>query len=217
MKTAELSRGVPEKEGYVMFNQDSTFMTILNKAADMVILSVLWCVCSLPLLTIGASSSALYHTAVKVIRQGRGYAFSTFLTSFRQNLKQTIPLTLLLAAFYAALGAGIYLLWPQTESMFANIYIIFSLLCILVLLTAQLHLFPLIGRLRLNRRELITVLTRLVFGHLLKHFLLVCLLPCAVGAGIYYPPLLFIVPAGFSLLGSFLQEPMFHRHINYED
>ena len=87
-----------------MFNQDSTFMTILNKAADMVILSVLWCVCSLPLLTIGASSSALYHTAVKVIRQGRGYAFSAFLTSFRQNLKQTIPLTLLLAAFYAALG-----------------------------------------------------------------------------------------------------------------
>ena len=47
-------------------------MTILNKAADMVVLSVLWCLCSLPLLTLGASSAALYHTAVKVIRQNRG-------------------------------------------------------------------------------------------------------------------------------------------------
>ena len=69
-----------------MFNQDSTLMTILNKAADMVILSVLWCICSLPVVTIGAASSALYHATMKVIRLGRGYAFSTFFTSFRQNL-----------------------------------------------------------------------------------------------------------------------------------
>ncbi|HJC57965.1 MAG TPA: YesL family protein [Candidatus Eisenbergiella intestinipullorum] len=200
-----------------MFNQDSTLMTILNKAADMVILSVLWCICSLPVVTIGAASSALYHATMKVIRLGRGYAFSTFFTSFRQNLKQTIPAVLLLLIFYAAFGTGIYLLWPQTESMFANVYIVFSLLCIFFLLTAQLHLFPLIGRFRLSRRELVTVLTRLAFGHLGKNIMLVCLLAFAVEAGIYYPPLLFIVPAAFSLLCSFLQEPMFHKHINYED
>lgn len=40
-----------------MFNQESTLVTILNKAADMVILSVLWCICSLPVLTIGAASA----------------------------------------------------------------------------------------------------------------------------------------------------------------
>ena len=79
-----------------MFNQDSTLMTILNKAADMVVLSVLWCLCSLPLLTLGASSAALYHTAVKVIRQNRGYAFADFRDSFKGSLRQTFPFTVLL-------------------------------------------------------------------------------------------------------------------------
>lgn len=67
-----------------MFNQESTLVTILNKAADMVILSVLWCVCSLPVLTIGAASAALYHTSIRVLRQNRGYAFATFRDSFKE-------------------------------------------------------------------------------------------------------------------------------------
>ena len=200
-----------------MFNQDSALMTFLNKAADMVILSVLWCICSLPILTIGASSSALYHSTMKVIRLGRGYAISTFFTSFRQNLKQTIPYTLLFLVFYASFAASIYVCWPRTDSMSANILIVFCVLCLFFLLITQLHLFPLIGRFRLSRRELITVTTRLVFGHLLKNIMLVFLLAFAIEAGIYYPPLLFIVPAAFSLLSSFLQEPMFHKLINYSD
>ena len=64
-------------------------MSILNKIADMVILSVLWCLYSLPLVTIGAASAAMYHTVVKVIFQGRGYAFSTFRDSFRSSFRWT--------------------------------------------------------------------------------------------------------------------------------
>lgn len=200
-----------------MFNQESNFMTIVNKVADMVILSVLWCVCSLLVVTIGASSSALYHTTVKVIRQGRGYVFSTFMDSFKKNLKQTVPFTLLLILFYAAFGTSLYVCWQRPDSMLANMYVFFSIFCILLLIVAQIHLFPLIGRLNLNRKELFTVMLRLVFGHLGKNFLLICLLAAAIEAGIYYPPLLFIVPAAFSLLSSMLQEPMFHKHINYDD
>ena len=59
----------------------------------MVVLSVLWCLCSLPILTLGASSAALYHTAVKVIRQNRGYAFANFRDSFKGSLRQTFPFT----------------------------------------------------------------------------------------------------------------------------
>ena len=41
-----------------MFQQDNAFIVFLNKLADMVILSVLFCLCCLPIFTIGAASAA---------------------------------------------------------------------------------------------------------------------------------------------------------------
>ena len=56
------------EKGADMFQQDNAFIVFLNKLADMVILSVLFCLCCLPVFTIGAADAALYHTVVKVLR-----------------------------------------------------------------------------------------------------------------------------------------------------
>lgn len=200
-----------------MFNQDSTLMTILNKAADMVVLSVLWCLCSLPILTLGASSAALYHTAVKVIRQNRGYAFAAFRDSFKGSLRQTFPFTVLLVLVYLLFGATCYVCWQNPDSIIAGIYVFFSVFSILVCLAAQIHGFALSGRFRLNRRELFTLIVRLTFRHPFKNFLLICIFVFAVELAIYYPPLLFIIPAGSFWLSSFIQEPLFKKYINYEE
>lgn len=200
-----------------MFNQESTLVTILNKAADMIILSVLWCVCSLPVLTIGAASAALYHTSIRVLRQNRGYAFATFRDSFMENLRQTLPFTALLLFLYALFGVTGYVCWQRPDSFIAGMYVFFSLFSILVCLIVQIHGFALMGRFHLRKQELFTLLVRLTFGHLVKNFLLLCLLLFAVELAIYYPPLLFIVPAGFFFLSSYLQEPVFKKHINYQE
>ena len=47
------------------FNFDNKLFGALGKAVDCVILSVLWLVCCLPVITIGASSTALYYTVHK--------------------------------------------------------------------------------------------------------------------------------------------------------
>lgn len=141
----------------------------------MVVLSVLWCLCSLPILTLGASSAALYHTAVKVIRQNRGYAFATFRDSFKGSLRQTFPFTVLLVLVYVLFGATCYVCWQNPDSIIAGIYVFFSVFSILVCLAAQIHGFALSGRFRLNRRELFTLIVRLTFRHPFKNFLLICI------------------------------------------
>lgn len=200
-----------------MFQQDSTLVSFLNKIADMVILSVLWCLHCLPILTAGAACAALYHTTVKVIRQGRGYAFSAFRDSFRANLRQSLLPTLLLIVGFATFGCTCYVCWQRPESMIADIYVIFSILCLILLLIAWIHLFPLIGRFRLRRAELFTLIVRLSFAHPVRNFLLLCVLLLALELAIYYPPFLFIVPSGLFWLASYIQEPMFRRHINFEE
>lgn len=58
-------------------------------------LSVLWFVCCLPIVTIGASSTAAYYCAAKVMRYKHGTILREFFVSFRQNFLQTLPLTVI--------------------------------------------------------------------------------------------------------------------------
>ena len=50
-----------------MFNSDSSFSKIMNKIADWFILNILWIFCSIPIVTIGATTTALYSVNLKII------------------------------------------------------------------------------------------------------------------------------------------------------
>lgn len=193
-------------------------ISFLNKIADMVILSALWCLYSLPLFTIGASTAALYHTIVKVIRQDRGYTFQTFNKSFRENFRSTALPSVIFLLFLAAACFSCYLFWDATETILENSYFFFSFLCVLLIILIMIHTFASTGRFNLSKNELITVITRLTFGHLFMNFLILCLIIAAIELVIWYIPLiLFIVPSGLFYLISLIEEPMYKKHIKFED
>ena len=52
-----------------LFDYDSKLFQLLLRVSDLVALSLLWLLCSLPVITIGASTSALYYTAMKLVCQ----------------------------------------------------------------------------------------------------------------------------------------------------
>lgn len=78
-----------------MMNLNSPFFRLITNIGNLILVSILWLIGCIPIVTIGASTAALYYTGVKVIRHGRGYLFSSFLQSYRSNLKQGIVVTLL--------------------------------------------------------------------------------------------------------------------------
>ena len=53
-------------------------MKILTGIFDLMVLSVLWAVFSLPIVTMGAASAAMYKTAYSYIRKGEEYLWKTF-------------------------------------------------------------------------------------------------------------------------------------------
>jgi uncharacterized membrane protein YesL len=66
---------------------------------------MLWLFCSLPVITVGASSTALYYTVVKCVRHDRGRVSTCFFHSFRSNFRQA-TLIWLLCLLYIAVGIG---------------------------------------------------------------------------------------------------------------
>ncbi|MBQ6292905.1 MAG: YesL family protein [Lachnospiraceae bacterium] len=59
------------------------------KVFDCMVLSVLWVVFSLPIVTMGAASTALYASVYHYIRKDEGYLWKTFWTAFKENFKRS--------------------------------------------------------------------------------------------------------------------------------
>ena len=91
------------------FDYNNNVFRVLGGLADCLILGALWIVCSIPVVTMGAATAAVYHAVNKSIVHGQGYAFREYCTALKTDLKQTTGAWLLwgiLAAFLAARFEG---------------------------------------------------------------------------------------------------------------
>ncbi len=70
------------------FSIDSKFFKFVSKAADVFVLNLLWILCSLPIITIGASTCAAFYVSLKMVDDEEGYIAKSFFKAFRDNFKQ---------------------------------------------------------------------------------------------------------------------------------
>lgn len=74
-----------------MFQFDGKFFGFLSRIADLLILNILFLVCSMPIVTIGASTTAMYAVTKKMAANKDGYIARTFFKEFKENfVKSTI-------------------------------------------------------------------------------------------------------------------------------
>ena len=87
-----------------LFSLNSPFARGANKLVMMLYAGILWFLCSIPIITMGVSSAALYEVLLKAVKNQEGYITGSFFRAFRGNLKQGVQLgiPLLLAQFVFA-------------------------------------------------------------------------------------------------------------------
>lgn len=78
---------------------DNPIMHGIGRIADFIILNLLWILCSIPIITIGASTTALYTVMLKVVKNEEGYIARGFFKAFRENFKQSTLLWLVFLLF----------------------------------------------------------------------------------------------------------------------
>ena len=79
----------------------NTFLSWLNIIGQLVLASVAWVICSLPVVTLGASSCALYYTVVKSLRRDRGSLLPCFFAAFRDNFSQCLMVNMVYLTLFA--------------------------------------------------------------------------------------------------------------------
>ena len=115
------------------FNYDNPVWRFVMKIGMIWLLDMIWLAASLPVITIGASTTALFYSCMK-LQKDDGYPLQNFLHSFRENFLQSTVIWLIYAAVGVLLGGGL-IFWNQKDqsSMKLPWVIVWGLLVLYIL------------------------------------------------------------------------------------
>lgn len=79
-----------------IFDMNNKFFGFMSKVADLCILNIICVVCCIPVITAGASITAMYYVTLKMVRNEEAYIIRSFIKSFKQNFKQATIINLIM-------------------------------------------------------------------------------------------------------------------------
>ncbi|MCM1190367.1 MAG: DUF624 domain-containing protein [bacterium] len=126
-------------------NLDSPLMQGLGKMADLMWLNVLTLICCLPIVTVGASLTAMNYMALKIARNEECYITRGFFKSFKENFKQATLIWLILLLVTAVL-VGDFIIMRTSGMEFGTLFRgVIMAIALLVVFTA-LYVFPVLAK-----------------------------------------------------------------------
>ena len=195
------------------FNPEGLVWKPLGQLGELVLLSLLWGICSILLVTLGPATAALYDCVVHSVRRGEGEPFSRFWRTFRAELKTGIPATLLWAAVLGALFFLRALLMRRLGYAGAGGAVGMATLVLLLVPTGMAcWVFPLLSRFTFTFAALNAAAVRLALGHILRTLALALLTLLGAELCLRYTSPLIFTPGLIALLWSFLLEPVFAQY-----
>lgn len=131
------------------FSIEGKFFRGLTKAGDFFILAFLGILFSLPVITMGASLTAVFYVGLKLVRDEEGYVFRGFLKSWKQNLKQSILIELIVALVAGILIVDVIVCyqWLHNGGGTWVMLLMFAVIGFLLVLSAvALYVFPMLAK-----------------------------------------------------------------------
>ena len=193
-----------------LFNSENWIWQPFGLVADFLILSCLWLIFSIPMVTVGAASAAMYDCCARCVKDGDRALFSRFFRTFRRELLKSIPSTLLWAAI---LGLLFFLVRSFTGSAAGtdiNLVLAYAMVVFLaVAVGIASWVFPLLSRFTFGFASLNMTAIRLALAHLPRTMALGAV---NIAAGWLCLRLLMpvmVVPGIAALLSAYLLEPVF--------
>lgn len=207
------------------FNMDNKFFTFMGKVADLIILNLVFIVCCIPIVTIGASCTAMHYVALKMVRNEESYIIRSFFKSFKENFKQAtiINLIMLLAGVMLVLDINIVKGMDTTVAkVMFFIFVAFSFIYLIVFI----YIYPILAKFYNTIRNTFVNAFLMSIRHLPYTFLMIAitLAPLAVlfipSAQIQSLVIMLLFMMGFSVVaflnGHFLVK-IFDKYIPEEE
>jgi uncharacterized membrane protein YesL len=203
-----------------IFAADSALMRFLTRIADLMILNALFIVTSLPIVTLGASLTALNFVALRIAGDTDRTIVGDYLRSFRRNFRQATLVGLVVAVVAIALAAWYVVVTELVTAPVAQ----FALLAVWYVLAflaamAALYVFPYLATFEDTTRAVLRNARLLSLRHPLAPLAVLVLILLAVVVTLFSPQAtgygllwLLIGFAAVAYLGALLFARVFARY-----
>lgn len=198
-----------------LFDPERGIWPWLCRLVDLLSLSLLWAFCSLPVVTLGAATAALYDAAARGIRGGDRSPWKRFLRTFRRELGVSAVVTVLWGAVLAALLAILQLLWRMQAADAKGEAVLLVAFCVASLLPlgAMCWSFPLLSRFTFRPMGLVTASLRFAIGYLPYTLAVVVVAAlAAVSIWMLWLPVM-VMPCAAALFWSLPMERAFRKYM----
>ncbi len=194
-----------------IINPYNPVMQFIGKIGYSIYLNLLWCICSIPIITIGAATTALFATSEQLATGNMQGLTSHFFSSFKRNFLQSTTAWILLAAGGAVLAVDGYVLY---HVRFDNLF--WTIICAAFFVAAAgyaivaMYLFPLMSHFENSLWAMFK--NSLLIG---MRFLVCTVLMAAIYGSMawltvmFFTPLLFLGMGFIALLCSYLLSGVF--------
>lgn len=122
---------------------DSPVYRFMQRLFDVVKLNFLWLLFSLPIVTIGCSTIAAFNVAMKFVDETEGHIWHDFITAFKANWKQGIPMSFIFLIGITAVYLD-FCLFSAAED--GTLFLIVGIIAAYVITLSLLYVFPLLSR-----------------------------------------------------------------------
>lgn len=130
-----------------LIDPDRPLMAFITKMAYSAYLNILWLICCLPIVTIGASTTALFYVTLKMAEDRDDGLTGMFLRAFRQKFLPATKLWLVLLGTGAFLAMDGYIVWHiWSQSIFWTLVAALLIVAAIVYAVVLLYAFPLLAR-----------------------------------------------------------------------
>lgn len=182
-----------------LFNYNNPLIVFMVKMANMIIVSLYWVICCLPVVTILPACAALYHTVNKVINGNGNAVTRDFFTSFREALRPGILLTVLVLVVGGLVAFGIYTgtqIWDA--GIFGTVYMAAGVLIGFLCLTTLIYIAPALSRFNGNAGVILRLAMYFAMKNQLRAVWYGVLLAGAIWIVEFFPLFLLVAPAVYA-------------------
>ncbi|MBQ8041164.1 MAG: DUF624 domain-containing protein [Lachnospiraceae bacterium] len=127
-----------------LFNLDSPILRALGTLADLCILNIITLIGCLPIITAGASITAMHYVLLKMVRNQDGYVWKDYWKSFKENFWQGTAVGSVLLIFVAFFLIDCYIFKGLVENISVPLLAVAGAFA-LFLYMIYLYAFPLLS------------------------------------------------------------------------
>lgn len=148
-----------------LFNLDNPFMQFLFRVSDLIILNLIFMLSCIPIVTIGASISALHSVCLKIVRGQESYMWQGFWKAFRQNFKQGTILWIISILLFIFINMDYTILNAVDIPFFSYVKVALGAVSA-ILFSMFIYVFPIIAHFKCTIRQATKNALFMTIGHL---------------------------------------------------